>query len=71
MPVSIDVEMLIDLILEAFRMHSSPTYDRGDAHGDRGQSGMIVWKSSHPFIREAIKAALGASIRGTHDSRPC
>jgi hypothetical protein len=64
MPVTIDLDQLIAAIFEAFRAHSSPTIDYGDAHGDRGQSGMIIWKSSHPFIREAIRDALAASVKG-------
>jgi hypothetical protein len=62
-PVSIDLDALLDGIFEAFRAHSSPTYDRGDAHGARGQSGIIVWRHSHEFIRQAVRDATGASIR--------
>ena len=49
---------LLDAIFEAFRSHSSPTVDMGDSHGARGQSGMLIWKSSHPFIRRAILDAM-------------
>lgn len=51
------LDVFLDAIFEAFRVHSSPTIDYGDAHGERGQPGMIVWRSSHPFIRAEIKDA--------------
>ena len=63
MPVTVDLDALLDGIFEAFRAHSSPTYDRGDSHGERGQGGMMVWKSSHKFIRQQIRDGLTASIR--------
>jgi hypothetical protein len=37
--------------LEAvIQRHSSPAYDRGDAHGAKGQRGYIVWESEIGFI---------------------
>jgi hypothetical protein len=35
-----------EIVIRTLMEHSSPTVDRGDAHGARGQSGYIVWTSS-------------------------
>ena len=34
-------------ILKAIKQHCSPTYDRGDGHG---QPGSILWRSSEPYV---------------------
>jgi len=54
------VNEIVDMVFEAFRQHSSPTVDMGDAHGAKGQGGMIVWQSSHGFIRAGIARAIEA-----------
>jgi hypothetical protein len=55
---SLDLDMLIQKIIAAFEQHStcfSSVYSSAP--------GMIVWRSSYPAIREAIAAALGASVK--------
>jgi len=42
-------------ILKAIKQHCSPTYDRGDGHG---QPGSILWRSSEPYVIAILCNAL-------------
>ena len=42
------------IIVDALTSMSSPTVDRGDSHGARGQPGWIIWASSIDFIAAQI-----------------
>lgn len=40
------------------KRHSSPTIDRGDAHGARGQAGYVIYENAFPFIAAEMAKAL-------------
>ena len=60
---AIIASVVVDAVFEAFRAHSSPTVDHGDAHSARGQSGMIIWQTSHQFIRATISELIRGLLR--------
>jgi hypothetical protein len=49
---------LTEVIAAALKEFSSPTVDRGDAHGARGQPGYIIWQNQIGFIAAKIADAI-------------
>ena len=49
-------------VLSRIKLFCSPTIDAGDAHGDRGQSGRILWESQEGFVTEVIASAIAAAV---------
>ena len=48
--------------LEKIKMHTSPTIDRGDAHGAQGQAGAILYANSEPFALKAIMETIQTAL---------
>lgn len=44
----------VDHLRAVLEMQASPTIDRGDSHGARGQKGWIVWESSLALVAAAL-----------------
>jgi hypothetical protein len=65
------MQNLEEVVREAIMMHSSPSIDRSDAHGCRGQTAYHVVENHVQFIARAIAEKLAAEQLNLRVCRGC